>query len=142
MNKVILIGRATKDFELRYTPSGVAVAQGTIAVDRQAAKGKEKESDFINLVVWQKLAETVCNYIKKGHKFALEGRIQVRNYDNNEGKRVYVTEVVVERVEFLESKNGNHTSHSNDNNENHSRNSDPFRDDGKPIDISDDDLPF
>lgn len=136
MNKVILIGRATKDFELRYTPAGVAVSQGTIAVERQVAKDKPKESDFINLVVWKQLAETCANYIKKGHKFAAEGRIQVRNYENNEGKKVYVTEVVVERVEFLESKQNNgNTSNGNSNR-------DPFHDDGKPIEIGDDDLPF
>ena len=138
MNKVILIGRATKDFELRYTPSGVGVAQGTIAVERQVAKDKEKESDFINLVAWKQLAETCANYIKKGHRFACEGRIQVRNYENNEGKKVYVTEVVIDRVEFLEPKNNNSQNSSNET----SRNSDPFKDDGKPIEISDDDLPF
>lgn len=139
MNKVILIGRATKDFELRYTPTGVAVAQTTIAVERQVAKDKEKESDFISLVVWKQLAETCANYIKKGHRFAVEGRIQTRNYENNEGRKVYVTEVVVDRVEFLEPKNGNSQGSQNNGN---SRNSDPFQDDGKPIDISDDDLPF
>jgi single-strand DNA-binding protein len=131
MNKVVLIGRATKDFELRYTPSGVGVAQGTIAVERQVAKDKPKESDFINLVAWKQLAETCANYIKKGHRFACEGRIQVRNYENNEGKKVYVTEVVVERVEFLESKQSANN-----------RNPDPFQDDGAPINISDDSLPF
>lgn len=132
MNRVILIGRATKDFELRYTPSGVAVASGTIAVDRLT---KDKETDFINLVAWKQLAETCANYIKKGHKFAVEGRIQVRNYDNNEGKRVYVTEVHLDRIEFLESKNNAAET-------NGSSKSDPFKDDGKPLDISDDDLPF
>lgn len=141
MNRVILIGRATKDFELRYTPNGVAVANGTIAVDRPVAQGKEKEADFINLQAWKQLAETAANYIRKGHKFAVEGRIQVRNYDNNEGKRVYVTEVVVERLEFLESKNANHDSQNSGGNASNSRN-DPFKDDGKPLDISDDDLPF
>lgn len=139
MNKVILIGRATKDFELRYTPNGTAVSQGTIAVDRPSQG--EKDTDFINLVAWRQLAETCANYIKKGHRFALEGRIQVRNYENNEGKRVYVTEVVIDRVEFLESKNANHTPHSQGGKANHSRNSDPFTDD-TPIDISSDDLPF
>ena len=111
MNRVILIGRATKDFELRYTPSGVAVAQATIAVDRPTGQGKEKETDFINLVAWRQLAETCANYIKKGHRFGVEGRIEIRNYENNEGKRVYVTEVILDRIEFLEPRdNGNHTS--------------------------------
>lgn len=141
MNKVILIGRATKDFELRYTPNGTAVANGTIAVDRPVAKEKEKEADFINIQAWKQTAEAAANYIKKGHKFAVEGRIQVRNYENNEGRRVYVTEVVAERIEFMESKNANHTSQNSGENANQSRNSDPFPD-SKPIDISDDDLPF
>lgn len=132
MNRVILIGRATKDFELRYTPSGVAVASGTIAVDRQT---KEKETDFINLVAWKQLAETAANYIKKGHKFGLEGRIQVRNYDNNEGKKVYLTEVHIDRVEFLEPKDGSKET-------NGSSKGDPFKNDSKPIDIDYSDLPF
>lgn len=136
MNRVILIGRATKDFELKYTSNGTGVASGTMAVDRPVAQGKEKETDFINLVAWKQLAEACANYIKKGHKFGLEGRINVRNYENNEGKRVYVTEVIVERVEFLEPK-GDKQSQGNQQN-----NSEPFKNDGKPIDISDDDLPF
>jgi single-strand DNA-binding protein len=135
MNRVILIGRATKDFELKYTPSGVGVASGTIAIDRPVAQGKEKETDFINLVAWKQLAETCANYIHKGHRFGLEGRLQVRNYENNEGKRVYVTEVIVERVEFLEPKSDN-------GNKSQTNNPDPFKNDHKPIDISDDDLPF
>lgn len=141
MNRVILIGRATKDFELRYTPSGVAVANGTIAVDRPTGQGKEKETDFINLQAWKQLAETAANYIKKGHKFAVEGRIQVRNYENNEGKRVYVTEVVAERLEFLEPKSDNHTSQNSGQNADRNRN-DPFADDGTTIDIDTSDLPF
>ena len=140
MNKVILIGRATKDFELRYTPNGTAVANGTIAVDRPYQKDKEKEADFINLVAWRQTAETAANYIRKGHKFGLEGSLQVRSYEKD-GQKRYVTEVLVERVEFLESKNANHTSNNSSENANQSRNSDPFSD-SKPIDISDDDLPF
>lgn len=132
MNHVILIGRATKDFELRYTNNGVAVATGTIAVDRPTGQGKAKESDFISLVAWKQTAEACANYIKKGHRFGLEGRIQVRNYENNEGRRVYVTEVILERVEFLESKSDSKPQ----------KNSDPFAGEIKPLDISDDDLPF
>lgn len=137
MNRVILIGRATKDFELRYTPSGVAVAQCTIAVDKPVAQGKEKEADFINLVAWKQLAETCANYIHKGHRFGLEGRIQTRNYENNEGKKVYVTEVILDRIEFLEPK-----SDSQSQNKSSKQNDDPFKDYVKPLDISDDDLPF
>lgn len=139
MNRVILIGRATKDFELRYTPSGVAVAQCTIAVDKPVAQGKEKEADFINLVAWKQLAETCANYIHKGHRFGLEGRIQTRNYENNEGKKVYVTEVILDRIEFLEPRSDNQSQSKPSKQER--SNADPFAD-GKPIDISDDDLPF
>lgn len=138
MNRVILIGRATKDFELRYTPSGVAVAQSTIAVDRPTGQGKEKETDFINLVAWKQLGETCANYIKKGHRFGLEGRMQVRNYENNEGKRVYVSEVLLDRIEFLEPRSDHAQSKPNNTNQNDYEN---FAN-SKPIDISDDDLPF
>ena len=141
MNKIMLIGRATKDFELKYTSSGVGIANGTIAVDRPTGQGKEKATDFISLVAFQKTAEACANYIRKGHRFGLEGRLQVRNYDNNEGKKVWVSEVVVERIEFLEPKDENHTSQNSGGNANQSRN-DPFKDDGRPLDISDDDLPF
>lgn len=92
LNRVILIGRLTRDPELRYTPSGVAVTQFTIAVDRPfTSQGGEREADFIPVVTWRQLAETCANYLRKGRLTAVEGRIQVRNYENNEGKRVYVT---------------------------------------------------
>lgn len=159
LNRVILIGRLTKDPELRYTPSGVAVTQFTIAVDRPfTSQGGEREADFIPVVTWRQLAETCANYLRKGRLTAVEGRIQVRNYENNEGKRVYVTEVIADNVRFLESNreggsggggqreesqfgggagNASRSSSSSRSNQN-----DPFSDDGKPIDISDDDLPF
>ena len=107
LNRVILIGRLTKDPELRYTPAGVAVTQFTLAVDRPFTnqQSKEREADFINIVTWRQLAETCANYLRKGRLTAVEGRIQVRNYDNNEGKRVYVTEVIADNVRFLESSN-------------------------------------
>jgi single-strand DNA-binding protein len=160
LNRVILIGRLTKDPELRYTPTGVAVTQFTLAVDRQfTAQGGEREADFIPVVTWRQLAETCANYLRKGRLTAVEGRMQVRNYDNSEGKRVYVTEVIADNVRFLESPNrengagggstakreepsnggGERVSQSSNNKNN---NQDPFSDDGKPIDISDDDLPF
>ena len=143
LNRVILIGRLTKDPELRYTPSGVAVTQFTLACDRpfSSGEGKEKEADFIPVVTWRQLAETCANYLKKGRLTAVEGRIQVRNYENNEGKRVYVTEVIADNVRFLESSNkesSNETRNNNSSNDNKA----PFSDDGKPIDIADDDLPF
>lgn len=154
LNRVILIGRLTKDPELRYTPSGVAVTQFTLAVDRPfTGQGGEREADFITIVTWRQLAETCANYLRKGRLTAVEGRIQVRHYDNNEGRRVYVTEVVADNVRFLESASaGNRedggapsrTSNSQGGSRGGSGNAgnDPFQDDGKPIDISDDDLPF
>ncbi|MDF2723870.1 MAG: single-strand binding protein [Paenibacillus sp.] len=106
LNRVILIGRLTRDPELRYTPSGVAVTQFTIAVDRPFSNQQnQREADFIPIVTWRQLAETCANYLRKGRLTAVEGRIQVRSYDNNEGKRVYVTEVIAENVRFLESAN-------------------------------------
>lgn len=160
LNRVILIGRLTRDPELRYTPAGVAVTQFTLAVDRPfTSQGGEKEADFIPVVTWRQLAETCANYLRKGRLAAVEGRIQVRNYENNEGKRVYVTEVIADNVRFLESANRDNSSggggqpmreepsyggggRANNNNNSRSNNQDPFSDDGKPIDISDDDLPF
>jgi len=104
LNSVILIGRLTRDPELNYIPSGQAVTTFTLAVDRgyQNQQG-QKETDFINIVTWGKLAETVGNYTKKGRLVAIEGRIHTRNYENKEGKKVYVTEVVAETVKFLDS---------------------------------------
>lgn len=139
LNRSILIGRLTKDPEMRYTPAGVAVTQFTLAVDRPVAAGKEKEADFINIVTWRQLAETCANYLRKGRLTAVEGRIQVRNYDNNEGKRVYVTEVIADNVRFLESSG---SGSSNQASGQQRGQQDPFIDDGKPLDISDDDLPF
>lgn len=154
LNRIILIGRLTRDPELRYTSSGIAVTQFTLAVDRPyTTQQGEREADFIPIVTWRQLAETCANYLRKGRLTAVEGRIQVRNYDNNEGRRVYVTEVVADNVRFLESGNrdgggagmreergefGGGPSRGNADR----GNQDPFSDDGRPIDISDDDLPF
>src|SRR6185437_2841372 len=109
LNRVILIGRLTRDPELRYTPAGVAVTQFTLAVDRPFTnqQTREKEADFIPIVTWRQLAETCANYLRKGRLTAVEGRIQVRNYENQEGRRVYVTEVIADNVRFLESNNAN-----------------------------------
>jgi len=159
LNRVILIGRLTRDPELRYTPAGVAVAQFTLAVDRQFSNQQgEREADFIPIVVWRQQAETCANFLRKGRLAAVEGRIQVRSYDNNEGKRVYVTEVVADNVRFLERPNregeegarepqgggGNFPQGGGRSGGGGRGNSgfDPFLDDGKPVDISDDDLPF
>lgn len=105
INNVTLIGRLTKDIELKYTGSGLAVAQFTLAVARDfASQNGEKETDFINCVMWRKSAETLANYAKKGSLIGVVGRIQTRSYDNQEGQRVYVTEVNAERFNFLEKK--------------------------------------
>ncbi len=103
MNKVILIGRLTKDPELRFTPSGVAVCTVTLAVDRKVfSKDQEKGTDFIQIIIWGKQAEATANYISKGCKFGVCGRIQTRNYNDKDGNRKYVTEVVADEVSFIE----------------------------------------
>ena len=102
LNRVILIGRLTKDIDLRYTPNGVAVAKFTLAVDRQFTK--EKETDFIPCVVWQKQAENCANYIGKGSLVAIEGRIQVRTYEAKDGGKRWVTEIIAEQVKFLDRR--------------------------------------
>lgn len=148
LNKVILIGRLTRDPEMRYTPQGVAVAQFTLAVDRPYSNSqKEKEADYITIVVWRQLAELCAQYLRKGRLAAVDGRLQIRNYDNSEGKRVYVTEVVADNVRFLESANAGNREESTGFQASTPRPAankinDPFEDDGKPIDLSDDDLPF
>ena len=105
MNKVIIIGRNTKDIELKTTSSGTSAIEFSIAVNRafKNANG-ERESDFFNCVAFSKLAETISKYVKKGDQLGVEGRLQTRNYTNREGKKIYVTEIVVENVEFLQSK--------------------------------------
>jgi single-strand DNA-binding protein len=121
-----------------------------LAVDRPFTNQQgSREADFINIVTWRQLAETCANYLRKGRLTAVEGRIQVRNYDNNEGRRVYVTEVVADNVRFLESSGAanrgedasSYQTRSGSSN-NPRDNQDPFFDDSKPVDISDDDLPF
>lgn len=132
INRSILVGRLTKDPELRYTASGVAVATFTLAVNRQFSNSQgEKEADFISVVAWRQLAELAANYLKKGSQCGLEGRLQSRSFDNKEGKRVYVTEVVADNIQFLSpSKSEN------------KKTSDPFENDSRTIEISDDMLPF
>lgn len=170
MNRVVLVGRLTKDPDLRYTPSGVAVATFTLAVNRAFSNQQgEREADFINCVVWRKPAENVANFLKKGSLAGVDGRIQTRNYEGQDGKRVYVTEIVAESVQFLEPKGasggggggrgndfygappmepqgnpfdgGNQNQRQNSNQGFTKVNDDPFAGSGQ-IDISDDDLPF
>lgn len=199
INRVVLVGRLTRDPELRYTANGAAVASFTVAVNRQFTNSQgEREADFINCVIWRKAAENFSNFTNKGSLVGIDGRLQTRNYENQQGQRVYVTEVVVENFSLLESRaesekrnsgsnnsnqssnynnsnqsnqsnqspysnnnsynsnNGNsntnnssnannsNNANSNNNQSNNSNNnmSDPFADNSKPIDISDDDLPF
>lgn len=105
LNRVVLVGRLTKDIDLRYTSSNVAVAQFTIAVNRAFSnQNGERETDFVNCVAWRNQAENMSKYVKKGALIGVDGRIQTRHYDDKDGKRVYVTEVVAESVQFLESK--------------------------------------
>ena len=167
INNVVLVGRMTRDAELRYTPSNVAVATFSLAVNRnfKGANG-ERETDFINCVIWRQQAENLANWAKKGALIGITGRIQTRNYENQQGQRVYVTEVVAENFQLLESRTASEQRQQNpssgdsfqgggnnfNNNYNQSsqsakntmpdfdRDSDPFS--GSSIDISDDDLPF
>jgi len=150
LNRVILIGRLTQDPELRYTNSGTAVASFTLAVDRlRTGQDGEKETDFIPIVVWKKQAELCAQYLHKGRLAAVDGRLQLRSYENREGQKVRVAEVVAESVRFLDRGSSSQTdgnvpapaSTSNTNGSRYNYDEDPFADD-QTIDISSDDLPF
>jgi single-strand DNA-binding protein len=104
MNKVILIGRMTKDPETRYTQSGTAVSTFTLAVDRRFKKDEQPSADFVPCVAWNKLAEVIANNLVKGRKVGVEGRLQVRSYDAQDGSKRYVTEVIVDELDFCDSK--------------------------------------
>ncbi|MED4083887.1 single-stranded DNA-binding protein [Halalkalibacterium halodurans] len=143
LNRVVLVGRLTSDPQLRYTPNGVATANFTIACNRPFSNQQgEREADFINCVVWRKQAENVANYLKKGNLAGVDGRIQTRSYDNKEGRRVYVVEVVAESVQFLESRNSQGNSKNRSQGQTEGNTNDPFAGEGQPLDINDDDLPF
>lgn len=131
INNWVGIGRLTKDPELRYSGSGTAVTTFTLAVDRGRKSDDGPNADFIPVVTFKQTAEAVANYLRKGKLVAVEGRIQTRNYTNNDGLKIYVTEIIAHNVRFLEKNESGQRP-----------NDDPFVDDGKPIDISDDDLPF
>ena len=105
INRVVLVGRLTRDPELRTTGSGISVATFTLAVDRQYTNAQgERGADFISCVIWRKSAENFCNFTSKGSLVGIDGRIQTRSYDNKDGQRVYVTEVVVDNFALLESR--------------------------------------
>ena len=144
MNKVILIGRLTKDPELRFTPSGTAVSTITLAIDRRiTSKEQEKSTDFIQVIIWGKQAEATANYITKGCKLGVCGRIQTRSYVDKDNNRRYITEVVAEEVSFIEWGNKTNTNNLS-NNMNFGNDVDygniPVNDDMTLID--DEDVPF
>ncbi len=151
MNKALLIGRLTKDPELKYTSNNIPVATFSLAVNRPFSnQNGERETDFINIVVWRKQAESVKNYINQGSLVAVEGRIQTRNYEAQDGTKRYVTEVVADNVQFLETKKQAQLRTQNSDNDVEEKvteettnvESDPFADFGSSIEISDDELPF
>lgn len=134
LNNVVLVGRMTRDAELRYTPSNVAVATFTLAVNRIFKnENGDREADFINCVMWRQQAKNLANWAKKGALIGITGCIQTRSYDNQQGQRVYVTEVVAEQFQLLESKGQG--------NQGQQQSPDISRQ-GAPMDISDDDFPF
>ena len=143
INNVVLVGRMTKEAELRYTPSNIAVATFTLAVNRDyKSENGEREADFINVVLWRQAAENLANWTKKGSLVGVTGRIQTRNYDNQQGQRVYVTEVVAERFQVLESRGESQGQGQSQNAApNFARESNQYGA-TNPLDISDDDLPF
>lgn len=139
INRVVLVGRLTKDPDLRFTPSGVAVATFTLAVNRPFTNQKgERDADFIQVVVWRKAAEAAANYLRKGSLAGVDGRIQTRSYEAQDGRRVYVTEVVAESVQFLESNKLQGQSRQQ---QPTAQRGNPFVNDGTE-DIPDEDLPF
>lgn len=155
INNVTVVGRLTRAVDLRYTSNGTAYASFTLAVDRDFKnQNGERETDFINCAMWRKPAENLANYTKKGSLIGVEGRIQTRNYDNQQGQRVYVTEVLAEKFSFLESakkddngvlSNEGTNTQSYNKNQNSSGNfakNDPFMTNGETFDVQDSELPF
>lgn len=137
INNVVLVGRIVRDPELRYTPQNTAVATFTLAVNRRFKNAQgEREADFINCVIWRQPAENLANWAKKGALVGITGSIQVRNYENKEGQRVYVTEVLADNFQMIES-NSNKTEKGKTKS---NQDKDPFA--GSPMEVSDDDLPF
>lgn len=164
INNVVLVGRMTRDAELRYTPTNQAVATFTLAVNRNFKnQAGEREADFINIVIWRQQAENLANWAKKGALIGITGRIQTRNYENQQGQRVYVTEVVADSFQLLESRTAREgqgqgfsggyqdnsfggyqsapSTPSQNQAPNFAREESPFGN-ANPMDISDDDLPF
>lgn len=138
LNRTVIVGRLTKDVDLRYTGNGIAVANFTVAINRPFSNQEGKqEADFINCVTWRKQAENLANYMQKGSQIGVDGRLQSRTYDDKDGKTVFVTEVVADSVQFLETKKQQQQSGNTGQSY-----SSPFEDNGEPINIGNDDLPF
>ncbi len=151
INRVVLVGRLTKDPVLRKTANGASVTSFTLACTRRFKQDGQPEADFINTVAWSKTADIVAQYTHKGSLVGVEGRIQTRSYDDQNGKRVYVTEVVADSVQFLESKsaaasNANAYVPEQGNNQGYQSDNDQSYSDGftssSTLDIASDDLPF
>lgn len=146
INNVVLVGRLTRDPELRYTPSNQAVTTFSLAVNRNfKSQNGEREADFISCVIWRKQAENLANWAKKGALIGIVGRIQTRTYENQEGQRVYVTEVVADSFQLLESResrNNSNTSTQNSFGQPEEHNYQNSFGQTSPMDIPDDDLPF
>lgn len=140
INRTVLVGRLTKDPELKYTPSGVPMARFTLAVNRPFSNQQgEKEADFINCIAWRKQAESLSNYMKKGNMVGIEGRIQTGSFEGQDGKRVYTTDVIADSVQFLEARGGSNAQGQ----QNYNRtDEDPFANTKGPVEVSDDELPF
>lgn len=169
INRVVLVGRLTKDPELRYTPNGVASCRFTVAVNRAFNKeGEEKQADFISCVAWRKQAENLANFMKKASLIGLEGRIQTGSYEGQDGKRVYTTDVVADSIQFLEPRSNSTGGSQSTSNYESSTNTggayqggsqgnyggnnnqpgylkvedDPFANSKGPMQVNEDDLPF
>ena len=149
INRTILVGRLTKDPEVRYTSSNIAYARFTLAVNRTfAGPSGEREADFIQCITWRKQAENLARFVRKGSLLGVEGRIQTGSYDDKDGVRKYTTDVVCDSVQFLEPKNQDQQQESNyvpreRNNNNTYQERQPERKQNTPsIDVSEDDLPF
>ncbi|HEN5913950.1 single-stranded DNA-binding protein [Streptococcus agalactiae] len=159
VNNVVLVGRLTRDVELKYTQSNVAVATFTLAVNRPFKnEAGEREADFINCVIWRQSAENLANWAKKGSLIGITGAIQTRNYENQQGQRVYVTEVIASNFQLLESRSSQQSNQGYQDNhggyqqqQSYGNQGGNFRNSGgyqspfgnsNPMDISDDDLPF
>lgn len=137
INNTVLVGRMVRDAELKYTPNNQAVATFTLAVNRNfKSQSGEREADFINCVIWRQQAENLANLAKKGALIGITGRIQTRNYENQQGQRVYVTEVVADSFQLLEFNK------QNDQNQTQNHNQQDFARQAEPFVIDDDSLPF